>query len=158
MLFRSELDKILECWRDVEWIRGFFIQYREDLKEFEPTLKVKPAVRQAMTEAEGIYDRLIEFSEKDKLEELFKPLDNKEEEQSRYEFQKLKAKEGRRKSMLRLYAVKFRDWYVVTGGAIKLTKQMDERPHLKAQLDKLELVRKFLQDGNPEGSFVYLDI
>jgi len=39
-----------------------------------------------------------------------------------------------------------------------LTDRMEVRPHLKAELDKLELVRKFLQEGNSEGSFVYLDI
>ncbi len=60
--------------------------------------------------------------------------------------------------MLRLYAVKFREWYVITGSAIKLTDQMDGRPHLKNELNKLELVRKLLQEGNPEGFFVYLDI
>ena len=78
-----------------------------------------------MEEAEQIFDRLIEFSEKDSLDKLFKPLDNREEPQRPYEFQKLKAKGERRKSMLRLYAVKYRDWYVITGGAIKLTDQMD---------------------------------
>ena len=60
--------------------------------------------------------------------------------------------------MLRLYAVKFRDWYVITGGAIKLTEKMKGRPHLQAELDKLELVRNFLRQDDPEGSFVYLDI
>ena len=60
--------------------------------------------------------------------------------------------------MLQLYAVKYGDWFVITGSAIKLTDTMDERPHLKKELKKLEQVRKFLQEGSTEGSFVYLDI
>ena len=122
---RDELDRALDSWRDVEWLREFFNRSREDLSKFDLTLKVKHAVRQTMEEAEQIFDRLIEFSEKDSLDKLFKPLDNREEPQRPYEFQKLKAKGERRKSMLRLYAVKYRDWYVITGGAIKLTDQMD---------------------------------
>ncbi|HEX5172046.1 MAG TPA: hypothetical protein VFW11_22865 [Cyclobacteriaceae bacterium] len=155
---KDELDKTFDLWHDFEDLRTFFIQYRKDLGEFAPELSVKDAVKQALTEAEMIYDSLIEFSDHDKLDELFKPLDNRELEQSRYEFQKSKAKAGIRKSILRVYAVKFRDWYVITGSAIKLTDQMDGRPHLKKELKKLELVRKLLQEGNSEGSFVYLDI
>lgn len=155
---KDELDKAFDSWRDLEGLRAFFMYYRDDLSRFEPTMKVKDAVKQALTEAETIYDLLVGFSEQDKLDELFKPLDNREVEQPPYEFQKLKAKGETRKGMLRLYAVKFRDWYVVTGSAIKLTDQMDGRTHLKNELKKLELVRKFLQEGNPEGSFVYLDV
>ena len=155
---KDELDKALDFWRDFEDLRTFFIQYRKDLDEFAPEMSVKDAVKQALTEAEMIYDRLIEFSNHDKLDELFKPLDNRESKQPRYEFQKSKAKAGIRKSMLRVYAVKFRDWFVITGSAIKLTDQMDGRPHLKKELQKLELVKKLLQEGNSEGSFVYLDI
>jgi hypothetical protein len=156
---RDELDRTLDSWKDAEWLREFFNRSREDLSKFDLALKVKNAVRQTMEEAEQIYDRLIEFSEKDKLDELFKPLDNREMSQRPYEFQKLKAKGERRKSILRLYAVKFRDWYIITGGAIKLTDQMASRPHLKTELRKLDIVKQFLQDeADVEGSFVYLDV
>jgi|SRR5579859_2215464 len=111
---KDELDKTLDFWRDIELLREFFMQYRQDLSDFEPAMKVNAAVKQARAEADGIYDRLIDFSEQDRLDELFKPLENKELEQPRYEFQKLKAKDEIRKNMLRLYAVKFRDWYVIT--------------------------------------------
>jgi hypothetical protein len=47
---------------------------------------------------------------------------------------------------------------VIKGSPIKLTDQMDGRPHLKNELKKLELVLKLLQERNSEGSFVYLDI
>lgn len=148
----------MDSWRDVEELRKFFNHSREDLGKFDITLKVKDAVKQTWEEADRLYDHLIEFSEKDRLDELFQPLDNREESQRPYEFQKLKAKGERRKSMLRLYAVRFRDWYIVTGGAIKLTEQMANRPHLKSELRKLEVVRRFLQEEDTEGSFVYLDV
>lgn len=156
---KDELDKALDYWRDTEAVRAFFSLYREDLNKFEPGMKVKEAVKQTAEEAEEIYDRLLEFAGNDKLDELFKPLDNRELDESRYEFQKLKSRSGRRKGVLRLYAVKFRDWFVITGTAIKVTDQMNSRPHLKNELNKLEFVRKFLQEEkDPEGSFVYLDV
>ncbi len=89
---KDELDKALDFWHDLEELRAFFMQYREDLSRFEPAWKVKDAVRQAITEAETIYDLLTGFSERDQLNELFKPLDNREVEQPLYEFQKLKAR------------------------------------------------------------------
>ena len=155
---KDELDKLLDKWKDVEWLARFFTAFRKDLLKFEPTMRVKDAIKQTIREAEKIYDHLIEISENDKLDDLFRPLDNREESQPPYEFQKLKAKGVSRKSMLRLYAVKFRDWYIISGGAIKLTDQMDSRPHLKTELHKLTLVKKFLQEDEDAGSFVYLDI
>jgi hypothetical protein len=155
---RDELEKAFDLWADIKLLRGFFSKYRMDLSQFDPSMKINDAVKQAREESFGIHDRLRELSEQDTFEDLFKPLDDKEELLPRYELQKLKAKEGRRKSILRLYAIKFGDKYVITGGTIKLTPTMKGRPHLKAELNKLELVKKLLQEDNPEGSFVYLDI
>lgn len=49
----------------------------------------------------------------------------------------------------------FRNWsnflekgiYVVTGGAIKLTPTMQERPHTKAELDKMDKCREYLKSN-----------
>lgn len=154
---KDELDKALDFWRDVEQLRAFFIQHQKDLSKFAIDINVKDAVKLVLDESSTIYDNLKKFSEGDNLDELFKPLDDRETAETRYEYQKAKAKSGLRKGMLRIYAVKFRDWYVITGGAIKLVDHMNDRPYLKTELYKLELVRKILQEGNTEGSFVYLD-
>ena len=51
-------------------------------------------------------------------------------------------------SWLRLYALKQDDnIYLITGGAIKLTRQMSERPHTLNELKKLESVRNHLLDN-----------
>jgi len=155
---KDELDNALDFWRDIEQLRAFFIQNQKDLNKFATDVKVKDAVKLALDEGNTIYDNLKKFSEGDNLDELFKPLDDRESEDTRYEYQKTKAKSGLRKGMLRIYAVKFRGWYVITGGAIKLVDHMNDRPYLKTELYKLEEVRKLLQEGNTEGSFVYLDV
>jgi hypothetical protein len=90
------------------------------------------------------------------LETIFKPLENSEKDQI-YELQKLKAKGDERKSYLRLYAVRFRDEYVITGGAIKLTRNMTDRPHKRRELHRLEAVVAFLKQKDIEAKIVYLD-
>ena len=50
-----------------------------------------------------------------------------------------------RRSWLRLYAIKLSmGIYIITGGAIKLTRTMQEREHTLQELVKMEKVRNFL--------------
>ena len=48
-------------------------------------------------------------------------------------------------SWLRLYAIKLeKGCYIITGGAIKLTRTMQERTHTLRELRKMEQVRNLL--------------
>jgi hypothetical protein len=64
-------------------------------------------------------------------------------------YQKTKAKVwALRKKMLRIYAIRVseeEDFFVVTGGGIKLTRRMEEMASLPAELQKLEMARNFLR-------------
>ena len=52
-------------------------------------------------------------------------------------------------SWLRIYAIKLDPGiYVITGGAIKLTRTMQEREHTLVELARMEKVRRFLLDNN----------
>ena len=92
------------------------------------------------------------------LSDFFKPLDNREMELSPYSLQKLKGRREERNSYLRIYAIRYKDKFIVTGGAIKLTSKMEERPHTNDELKKLELVKAFLDADDPDVSFSYVDI
>ena len=63
-------------------------------------------------------------------------------------------------SWLRIYAIKLEPGcYIITGGAIKLTRTMQERAHTLAELNKMEQVRNFLLNGgaiDTEGFVDYL--
>ncbi len=51
--------------------------------------------------------------------------------------------------MLRIYAIKLNPGiYVITGGAIKLTRTMQEREHTLVELARMEKVRQFMLDNN----------
>ncbi|MFA6770318.1 MAG: hypothetical protein WCR71_04010 [Bacteroidales bacterium] len=50
------------------------------------------------------------------------------------------------KSWLRLYAIQIsKECYIITGGAIKLTKAMQDRPHTKKELSKVNKCLDFLR-------------
>lgn len=152
---KDEMVKAFEKWKDVFWLRHFFMTFRVDLMLYDPSMTVKRAIRETRDEADKFYDELLAVSgAAEQLSKLFKPLDNREVDGFPYEFQKLKGK----RRWLRLYALKYDDYYVITGGAIKLTKGMKERPHLKHELVKLDYTRVFLDSADSSGSFVYLDV
>ncbi len=153
----DELDRAFNAWREADYLREFFMRYRADLRRFDPAMKVQSAILAVTSEVESIYDALAQSALIDRLDELFKPLDNREVSEPRYELQRFKAKSIGRKSMIRLYAVKFMDCYVISGSALKITDKMD-RPHLRVELHKLDLLKQFLQRGGIETTFVYLDI
>ncbi len=55
----------------------------------------------------------------------------------------------RHASWLRIYAIKLEPGiYIITGGAIKLTRTMQEREHTLVELARMEKVRRFLLDNN----------
>ena len=55
----------------------------------------------------------------------------------------------RHASWLRIYAIKLEPGiYIITGGAIKLTRTMQEREHTLVELARMEKVRNFLLDND----------
>ncbi len=52
---------------------------------------------------------------------------------------------GPRRSWLRIYALRIDTTYIITGGAIKLTGKMEDRPHTQRQLDNLRNVAQHLK-------------
>ena len=55
----------------------------------------------------------------------------------------------RHASWLRIYAIKLDPGiYVITGGAIKLTRTMQEREHTLVELARMEKVMRFLIDNH----------
>lgn len=76
------------------------------------------------------------------------------------EFQKSKAYGTIRKSWLRIYAIRINaETYIITGGAIKLTRTMQERPHTNDQLKRLTQVRDYLiREGFDETDIEEIEI
>ena len=80
------------------------------------------------------------------LDNLFLPLDNNRTSELTLGKEKAKGKYySGHPSWLRLYALKLEPQsYLITGGAIKLTRTMQEREHTTKELRNMEKVRNFL--------------
>ncbi len=113
---QNEFDKFFDLMNNPEWLYGFFEKNSDDL-------------------ISGFFGN--------NLQHLFKPLNNFEYAITIHQKSKARIK----RSWLRLYAVRLaKNCYLVTGGAIKLTLDM-QREHLQVELNKLERVRIFLRDN-----------
>lgn len=149
-----ELYRNIDLWIDTEYLREFFKRHEEDLKNYclfhNMHYSINDAVKKTMNDIEKLEEILVDKAENgiynvDKeLETLFKPLHNNETEV--YPLQESKATLTK-ETWLRLYAIRIdTHLYVITGGAIKLTKTMNERDHTKLELTKMNQTIRYLRN------------
>lgn len=139
---QNALQKVLSQWSDAGWLADFFTQNIDDLISYFKITSVEDAIYQTMEERDELACIIMDISPEANLDHFFRPLDN-----SRISDMLLGKEKGRlnRRSWLRLYAIKLSvGIYIITGGAIKLTRTMQEREHTLEELEKMEKVRNFL--------------
>jgi hypothetical protein len=136
-------NKCIESWTDVEYVRGFVKEHQSDIKDKD----INQVVEEIIEDAEDIDDLLNELSQSthENIDEFFAPLRNSE-----YKVQLLSKQKGRiyRDSFTRIYAIKIEsNCFVITGGAIKFTRFMDEHKHTEQELKNINKVRDYLMDN-----------
>jgi hypothetical protein len=157
---QDALEVLQEKWADPEDLRMFFKQYKRDYEAYYGKASLGQIVEKTIDDADALFENLFELAKDEsgkKLSEFFKPL-HKKEAGTVYELQQLKAYGAHSNSFLRIYAIRYGDSFVITGGAIKLTGQMKDRRHSKEELYKLNVVSQYFQEKGEKGEFVYLDI
>jgi hypothetical protein len=141
-----------EQWSDIIYLENFFEANIDDLKNgFWGETTVEKAIEHTLSEAEQFEKRIKAISKKGKQineDELsnfiFKDLSRND---STYTHVKSKAYGPTNPSWLRLYAIRLDvNLFFITGGAIKLTADMNSREHLKLELEKLEIAQVFLKE------------
>lgn len=155
------LELLQDQWGSTEFLWEFFTKFQKDYNENYGKSTRSKLVKRAQDLADDLFGKLYELAEEvesDALVDFFKPLDNRESESDPYDLQKLKAKGEERKSFLRIYAVRYKGKIIVTGGAIKLTEKMGRRTHTKKELNKLELVKSFLDKDDSDVVYSYIDV
>ena len=142
----NELDKVFTQWNDAVWLLKFFRENFNDLVSYFKITKLDEAVYDTMADSDQLECLIMDISPDANLDELFRPLEN--DRTSEMMLSKEKARlmnRPKHASWLRIYAIKLNPGiYVVTGGAIKLTRTMQEREHTLKELEKLEKVRQYL--------------
>jgi len=144
------LDTILGQWNDVTWLRSFFKQNIGDLATYFKITDVNQAIYDTIEDSERLQCLIMDISPDANLDQIFRPLENQ-----RMTEMLLGKEEARLRntpahaSWLRIYAIKLEPGiYIITGGAIKLTRTMQEREHTLVELAKMERVRRYILDNN----------
>lgn len=152
-----EFSRIFRLWSDAAYLESFLETHYEDLLAFWEYMSVEEAVKITKAEAFRLDKAMLTFAragergDSDNLSLIFEPLSPAAWRLD--DFEKSKAKGFRRRSWLRVYAIRLGvNRFVVTGGAIKLTRTMNERKHLSEELRKLEEVCQFLK-GDQKDEF-----
>lgn len=153
---KNEFERLFNNWSDPEYLEAFFEKHKSDLqKEFYNFISIEDAIKQTLSEASDLEKKLIEIAENGKtnnqenLQTLFKPL-NKTDEIKRPipDYQESKAYGTNQTSWLRIYAIRLdKNLFIISGGGIKLTENMNTREHLLNELDKLKKTKQFLIDS-----------
>ncbi len=138
----NEYDRLLDLWMDISYLRSF-------AKTADIIHDTASFVDQVAEDAEDIESFMDCVADGEiGLSNFFKPLHNHE-----IGFRELSLQKGRpnRKSYLRLYAIEIAaspPMFLITGGAIKLVRTMQEDETLMKEKSKLNAVRQFLKENH----------
>lgn len=156
----DELTMLFRKWNNVEFLLDFFIENFDDLKGYFKIERLDRAIEDTLEDAEALEELVLEFPYTEHLDSLFKPLDITDARISELTREKARNWDrDRHASWLRIYAIRLEpNVYVVTGGAIKLSRTMQEREHTALELDKLNRCKAYLKANGvfDQGSFVEL--
>lgn len=129
-------------WEDPLFLLEFFTEHEKDLKG---TCTIEEAVVKTKQEVKKFRNRMLTYATADPhdLNQFFTNLYNNEYKPTLLQRQKAK------QNWLRLYALKItqeekEDLYVITGGMIKLTQNMEDRNHGVVERDKINQCRDYL--------------
>lgn len=144
------LDTVLGQWNDVSWLRAFFKQNIGDLASYFKIADVNQAIYDTIEDSDRLQCLIMDISPDTNLDQIFRPLENSRVSEMLLGREKARLRNTQRHaSWLRIYAIKLAPGiYVITGGAIKLTRTMQEREHTLVELARMEKVRNFLLDNN----------
>lgn len=144
----NELFRLFDQWNDVMWLRKFFKENINDLGAYFKITDINQAISDTIEDSEILEAVILDISPEADLDLIFRPLSNNRTIADFLEKMKARGERtNRHDSWLRIYAIRLADGkYIITGGAIKLTATMSERPHTQLELEKIEQVRRFLLD------------
>lgn len=144
------LDTILDQWNDVAWLRSFFKNNLNDLAAYFKITDVNQAIYDTIEDSERLQCLIMDISPDANLDEIFRPLENSRTSEMLLGKEKARLHDTiGHASWLRIYAIKLEPGiYIITGGAIKLTRTMQEREHTLVELARMEKVRNYLLENN----------
>lgn len=145
----NSLQTLFDQWSNPEWLVEFFLANMFDLTSYFKITDINQAIYDTIDDNMRMQCLILDISPDADLDKIFRPLENSRTSEMVLGKEKAKVKNRpQHASWLRIYAIKLEPGcYIITGGAIKLTRTMQEREHTLAELRKMEMVRNFLLNG-----------
>ena len=142
----NALDTVFTQWNDTGYLLDFFRKNFDDLVSYFKITKLEDAIYDTIEDSDALECLILDIEPEANLDELFRPLENSRTSEMMLSKEKARLKNRpRHASWLRIYAIKLNPGiYVITGGAIKLTRNMQEREHTLKELEKMEKIRQYL--------------
>lgn len=155
----NALFTLFEQWNDPEWLVNFFLTNISDLTSYFKITDINQAIYDTIEDNHKLQCLILDISPDANLDLLFRPLENNRTSEILLGKEKARIKNRpQHASWLRIYAIKLEPGcYIITGGAVKLTRTMQERAHTLAELNKMETVRNFLIDGGAIDADGFID-
>ena len=139
------LTKLFRDWNDLDFLEEFFKNNREDLASYFKITDIDLAIYDTLDDAQELRCMILDISPDADIDKMFRHLENSRIAEMLLGREKAKGRYRTHDSWLRIYALKLEsNTYLVTGGAIKLTRAMEEREHTLNELKRMEQVRNFL--------------
>ena len=153
------LHTLFAQWSDPEWLVDFFLANISDLMSYFKVTDINQAIYDTLDDNYRMQCLILDISPDADLDQIFRPLENSRTSEMLLSKEKAKImNRPQHASWLRIYAIKLEPGcYIITGGAIKLTRTMQEREHTLAELNKMESVRRFLVEGGVADADGFID-
>ena len=142
----NALQMLFEQWSNPEWLVNFFLENMADLESYFKITDINQAIFDTIDDNQRIQCLILDLSPDADLDQIFRPIENNRTSEMLLSKEKARIKDRpQHASWLRIYAIKLEPGcYIITGGAIKLTRTMQEREHTLNELNKMEQVRNYL--------------
>lgn len=156
----DELTSLFEQWNDANYLFKFFRDNIDDLKSYFKIERVSQAIQDTFEDSDALEELILTFPYTEELDTLFKPLDVTDTKSMELTRQKARNWERERHdSWLRIYAIRLEpNVYVVTGGAIKLTRAIQDKEHTMIELNKLNKCKEFLKRNGVFDKDSFIDL
>ena len=155
----DEFTRLYTLWSKTDYVISYLTKNIEYLKSpFFSGRSIDDLRKQISNEVNELYDSIYSYPEDGSvnLQMIFKPLSESDNYKSR-NIPVLQLTKGlverhiTKIPLVRLYAIRISEnCFIITGGAIKLTKKMFDHPDTKLEFEKLESCKNFLRKNGIE--------
>lgn len=140
------LNIVMERMMDTSCVRSICEKNEEGLRYHG--VDIETAIDDTQEDAINIFNKLLSVEENSDLDKLFWNLSKYVNDPILQRSKGFLEKRKRHKSWIRIYAVKLESGkYIITGGTIKLVKDMRDAENTQIELDHLNQCREYLKSN-----------